>query len=201
MMQEEEIAFKALMARLRMVGDFIRLGGELGLLKLDLAAAQEELAVVERAIASHGARRADALGPELREELSEWKEELKSEVDAALTKGGVRSVGAKMERLVAVHREMMALTGHDDEQLAVSAMDPLKREMVDWVVRQVYRRGDQARLIRVVWTWYESQPELKAAHPIRQATLVAEVSRQYRLKLRGKYHPLTRYRCLELKIP
>ena len=81
------------------------------------------------------------------------------------------------------------------------AMDPLKREMVDWVVRQVYQRGDQARLVREVWAWYESQPDLKKAHPVRRDTLVAEVSRQYRLKERGKYQRLTRYLYLKLPLP
>ena len=192
------MVMKSLLFRYGQVRDFIRLGSDLGLIRLDLAASQAELEAVGRAIAARGG---EVPGAEWTGRMEAWKEEVKAEVDEALTKGGVRSLGAKMEKLVQVHREMMALTGHDDEVLATSAMNPLKREMADWVVRQVYRRGDQARLIGEVWKWYEAQEELKAKHPLRRDTFTAEVSRLCGKKERGKYRKLTRYMLLGMELP
>lgn len=196
---KDDIQLTVLLDRYERIGRHIREGLELDLpCDLDKAFAQQ--AKLRKAIAEHVAGKfGEATRKEVLAQMDNIEHEVVQSVNAALTHGGVRSLGAKFERLRGDVREVLGLTGHDDEVTALtSAMDPLKCEMIDWVVRRAYRRGDRAALIRRVWDWYLGERDLAARHPIKFDTFTADVSRKFAAKQKGKYQPLTRYRYLTL---
>lgn len=197
---DDDIVLSAILDRYEQIKRFIQDGLDLHAIGMSLDGLLDLQAKTRAAIVTEARRRYGAAGEaKVLERLDGMKREVVKTVNATLTHGGVRSLGAKFERLRSEVREMLDLTGHDDEVTsAMSAMDPLKREMIDWVVRRAYGRGDRAALIREVWAWYEADPERVRQHPIKLATFTTDVSRRFADKLQGRYRPLTQYRYLAL---